>query len=244
MHRALLSFCMIALSSACVHAAPPPPAAPGVRLVEFYTSEACASCLPADIAFARLAAEADVIALGFHVAYWNYLGAADRFALPVADRRQWTYAHDWHSGQVFTPEMIIDGTISGTGDSEREIADMMRHAKALPRIGITLDKGKIVAEIPALSRSAGAAFWIATFDRQRDIAVKDGENGGHVIHEVDIVRFARRVAVLGRSPQRIAVPLSNLQAHDGLVSFVQEQEGGPIIAAGRIYLDRQRTGSP
>lgn len=244
----ILAFALLCFG-APAHAAPPAARQP-VRFVEFYTSEACASCLAADAAFARMAAETNVIALAFHVAYWDYLGWKDRFALHVADQRQWNYAHRWHSGEVFTPEMIINGTVNGIGNGKAVIANMMRQADPIPRLGLALDNGQVVLSIPALPHPAGAVIWVAMFDRSRNVEIGHGENAGHVIHEVDIVRFAAPVGTITATPVKIPVPTADLKAsasrgsYDGIVSFVQEPGYGPIAAAGRIFLSRMPKAAP
>jgi hypothetical protein len=239
--------CALVLFCTPAHAAPQPAHMHPVRFVEFYTSEACSSCLAADAAFAQLASETHVIALGFHVAYWDYLGWTDRFALHVADQRQWDYAHRWHSGEVFTPEMIINGTISGVGSNMADIRAMMRQAAPVPRIGLTLGKTHVVISIPALAHPQGAVLWIAMFSRGRDVAIGHGENAGHMIHEVDIVRFAKPVDVLAASPAAIPVPLALLQipsgprSDAGIAAFVQEPGCGPVDAAGQMFLGHTAT---
>ncbi|MGO8077573.1 DUF1223 domain-containing protein, partial [Rhizobium leguminosarum] len=45
-------------------------------VVELFTSQGCSSCPPADAAFLKLVNQGDVIALAYHVDYWNYLGIA------------------------------------------------------------------------------------------------------------------------------------------------------------------------
>ncbi len=213
-----------------------------VRFVEFYTSEACASCLAADAAFAHLAVEKHVIALGFHVGYWDYLGWKDRFALPAADQRQWDYARCWHSGEVFTPEMIINGAIKGIGNNQEKIAAMLRQATPVPRLGLAIGNGDVVVTIPALPYPAGATLWLAAFDRSRSIAIGHGENAGHVITEVNIVRFAAPVTLLMTPPRTIPVPVTVLamptgaHSYDGIAAFVQEAGCGPVAAAGQLLL--------
>ena len=49
-------------------------------VVELYTSEGCSSCPPADRWASTLKGRNDVLALAFHVNYWDKLGWPDRFA--------------------------------------------------------------------------------------------------------------------------------------------------------------------
>ena len=61
-------------------------------VVELYTSEGCSSCPRADKWLARLSKTAnddiDVLALSFHVDYWDYLGWKDRFSSAAFTSRQ------------------------------------------------------------------------------------------------------------------------------------------------------------
>ena len=50
-------------------------------IVELYTSEGCNSCPPADKWLSRLKTDPTVVALAFHVDYWDRLGWKDRFAI-------------------------------------------------------------------------------------------------------------------------------------------------------------------
>jgi len=51
-------------------------------VVELFTSQGCSSCPPADAFLAELARRDDVLALSFHVDYWNYIGWQDPFSKP------------------------------------------------------------------------------------------------------------------------------------------------------------------
>src|SRR3954469_3118061 len=57
-------------------------------VVELYTSEGCSSCPPAERWLTGLKDRAGVVALAFHVDYWDSLGWKDRFAQPRFTQRQ------------------------------------------------------------------------------------------------------------------------------------------------------------
>ncbi len=49
-------------------------------VVELFTSQGCSSCPPADAVLGALVGRGDLLALSYHVDYWNYLGWADTLA--------------------------------------------------------------------------------------------------------------------------------------------------------------------
>ncbi|MBC7663124.1 MAG: DUF1223 domain-containing protein, partial [Caulobacter sp.] len=57
-------------------------------IVELYTSEGCSSCPPAERWLSAFKGRDDVVALAFHVDYWDGLGWKDRFARPQFTQRQ------------------------------------------------------------------------------------------------------------------------------------------------------------
>ena len=52
-------------------------------VVELFSSQGCTSCPPADEFLLELAQQRNIIALGWHVDYWDYIGWKDAFAHPA-----------------------------------------------------------------------------------------------------------------------------------------------------------------
>ena len=78
-------------------------------LVELYTSQGCYSCPPADHLLGRLAEEGEVVALAFHVTYWDRLGWPDPFGTAAGTNRQYQYGRTISNGRVYTPQLVVNG---------------------------------------------------------------------------------------------------------------------------------------
>jgi hypothetical protein len=82
-------------------------------VVELFTSQGCNSCPPADTFLGELAQRPALLALAFHVDYWNYIGWTDPFARPWATARQRGYQKSLKERFVYTPQMVVDGAAQG-----------------------------------------------------------------------------------------------------------------------------------
>src|SRR5450432_3917349 len=101
-------------------------------VVELYTSQGCSSCPPADALLGEIAKRPDVLALAFHVDYWDHLGWRDPFSLPEAKVRQINYVRHFGQDWVYTPDIVIDGHVDVPGVDRQEL---LRRLVA-PRSGV------------------------------------------------------------------------------------------------------------
>src|SRR5437870_13904008 len=99
--------CMAAAAMLCCVAATN--AQPRPVVLELFTSQGCSSCPPADAYVGKLSARSDVLALAFHVDYWDELGWRDQFALAQSTQRQSVYARNLGRSSVYTPQLVVDG---------------------------------------------------------------------------------------------------------------------------------------
>ena len=120
------------LIAAALAAVPLSARADGPKVVlELFTSQGCSSCPSADNYLGELAAERDdVVALSFHVDYWDYIGWEDRFATKESTQRQRDYARALGIAYVYTPQLVIDGKSHVVGSKRHAVKSAIAVSKA------------------------------------------------------------------------------------------------------------------
>ncbi len=167
-------------------------------VVELFSSEGCSSCPPAD-AFLRTLERSQpvsgvsVLPLEFHVDYWNYLGWKDPFSKGEYSERQQRYAESLRNHQVFTPELIVQGTDVLEGADEDGATSTIRAAaqKPLARVELALDGDTVNVKVtgaPADSADDVYDVWMAVTESGLSTNVADGENRGRRLAHGPIVR--------------------------------------------------------
>jgi hypothetical protein len=224
--RELLTL-LATLTAVPVHAGPP-----GLVVVELFTSQGCSSCPPADAFLSELAAtRADVLALSFHVTYWNDLGWRDPFSLAEATARQRRYAKLLPS-EVYTPQMVIDGTSDVVGsdraDALAAIAAAAASRPAAPDLRLTRQADQAVIAVGAGAGEADLA--LVGYDGGHRTAVGRGENAGRTLAESNIVRSLVPLGSWHGAALRAVVPLPAGE-HFGVLMQISN---GRMLAAARM----------
>lgn len=192
-------------------------------LVELFTSQSCSSCPPADVLLGELAGRPDVLALSYHVTYWNRLGWRDRFSLPEATERQRRYAATLGHNQIYTPQTVIQGQRDAVGSNRAAIAAAIRAATP-GQVRLSLREAGPVVSVDAGAGEGSATFWLIGYDRQHVTPVASGENRGRTLTHSHVVRSlsplgewrGQAMGLTGTRPagERVAVLL---QAHSGAI---------------------------
>lgn len=206
---------------------PPPPARP-VVVAELFTSQGCHSCPPADRLLSQLIEATDgveVVALSFHVDYWNYLGWKDPFSDAAFSERQRQYASHLRD-RVYTPQLILNGRSSVVGSREaqvrRSLAEQGR--TALP-VGITLttpevDQQRIRIRYDLSGAAAGDRLHLALVERHLEVDVRRGENGGRTLHHDNVVRAFATVAARAGT-HTLELPRDARPENVSVIAYVQ-----------------------
>jgi hypothetical protein len=212
----------LALSAAA--AAPFAPPRPAV--VELFTSEGCSSCPPAEAVIGDLTQRADVLALSFHVSYWDSLGWRDPFALPDAVLRQQQYAKSLGHASVYTPQVILDGHADYLGSDRGAIEAAVRGVRTGVGVDMTVRGGDLVVDLGGGQCLAPSDVLLIAYLRKAVSKIGRGENAGRTLQEFNIVRSVHKVGQWNGSPQRLQVSMSSLPA-DATDAAVVVQSSGP-----------------
>ena len=202
-------------------------------VVELYTSEGCNSCPPADQWLSRLKADAPVVALAFHVDYWDRLGWKDRFASPAFTQRQAQQQRPSGARFSYTPQVMIDGADRPDWPG----AAIAARAPATVDARLVRDGNHVTATVASMPGAPArlSAYWAVT-EQGHVSAVKAGENHGATLHHDFVVRDYRPVAAWAASPEPAMLQFEldgNVDpAHARLISLVivNADTGRPVQA--------------
>jgi hypothetical protein len=241
MSRAFLPGLVAAFALA---AAPMQPETVPPVVVELFTSQGCNTCPPADEYFGELVKQPDVIALAFHVDYWNYIGWTDPFARPWASARQRDYHDSLRTRFVYTPQMVVGGAAQTVGSDEAACDALIRAAETKPdaarpslalrwredgALAVDVGEGESIPAQPA-------TLWLVGFDKQHVTKVLRGENEGRTLTDYHPVRSYRRLgAWAGWSEEFIVSAAEAKTLGDGGIAVLLQANGtGPILTAAQI----------
>jgi hypothetical protein len=214
----------------------PTPTRP-IVLVELFSSEGCSSCPPADVLLEKLTRSGgqdavETVGLEWHVDYWNDLGWADPFSKASYSDRQRQYSTWLHRSDIYTPQMIVNGTAQFVGSNEAAARDAIRQAAAHPLDRINLEwtaTGRVRVEAPALP--AGTHLLAVVTESGLVTQVEHGENAGRSLVHGPVVRS---VSEIDRSTQFAPeLPPRSPKERLQVIVFAQDSSGR-IVAAGAV----------
>ena len=184
-------------------------------VVELYTSEGCSSCPPADRWLSRLIEtpkeEIDVLALAFHVDYWDYLGWKDRFSSAAYTRRQRHLGANNLQRTIYTPEFFVNGMEArGAGNILKKIQQSNQQQAALElQLTVSRDNTELVLELhSSADRDTTGQIHHRYLVYENDLStdVKRGENSGETLQHQQVVRYMSRAQNLRlNNRHRIAI---------------------------------------
>lgn len=215
--------------------------------LELFTSEGCSSCPPADKLLADLDRNqsitgANLIVLSEHVDYWNRQGWSDPFSSHAFTARQEMYASRLGVSEIYTPQLVVDGTRSVVGSNwpkvENAVNDSLRDSKiplsvAAARNNAEGQKNNAIVHVTigaAPAEPRARVYLVLARDRAQS-QVSRGENAGRSLSHVAVAYSLKEIAAAGPKPNsEITLPVS-LLLNSRIIVFVQASTGKIIGVA-------------
>lgn len=224
-------------------------AKPLIGVVELFTSQGCSSCPPADAALQQFIDRDDVLALAFHVDYWDYLGWKDTLASPENTERQYAYAKTFKSRTVYTPQAVINGREHLNGARGNIIAaklgtyDGQGQGMTVP-VNLSLEGSRIRVNVAAgdVPDSRDVKIVLVYYRDSSTIDIKRGENKGRKITYRNTVTNAQVLGMWDGQQMEIEIPKDEIEAQDanGCAIMLQatSSSGTPGAILGAAILPR------
>lgn len=186
--------------------------------------------------------------MAFHVDYWNYLGWKDPFSDSRYSNRQRRYAQVTHSGRIYTPQMIVNGTQAFVGSDRRRgtsaINSALKQSRSHDGVNVILkpraklDSGKVVVEFKVSKAPGQSVLHVTLVEREITQHIRSGENSGRTLKHENVVRAFETIefskAVNGQV--ELSVPSSVVIKNASIIGYVQNPKTMLIIGATGIDL--------
>ncbi|MFI5408126.1 DUF1223 domain-containing protein [Kaistia sp. UC242_56] len=236
----LAALCLLAVPALAAKAQGPTKVS---AVLELFTSQGCASCPPADEMLEDFAKRQDIVALSLPVDYWDYLGWKDTLASHEFTDRQKAYANARGDRQIYTPQMIVNGTSHVVG-SDRAAIDAALETKPPLAVPVSMDMVGDAIRVKigetadsTIPRERKATIWLALYKRQVAVPIRKGENQDRTLSYYNVVTRLRPIAMWRGEPVDVDLPMSEYhQANaDGCAILLQAEtangEPGEILGA-------------
>jgi hypothetical protein len=186
-------------------------------VIELFTSQGCSSCPAADRLLGELAADPSLVPISVPIDYWDYLGWKDTLADPRNTARQKAYAHVRGDGQVYTPQVVVNGSLHALGSDKSAIElaiakSRKTGAMSLPSVALAVADGRLHAAVPEVADvRAAAEVWLLGLTKGATISIGRGENKGRTVTYTNVVRRWIKLGDWNGKASSWSVPLQTIK---------------------------------
>lgn len=179
-----------------------------------------------------------VVALAYHVDYWDYLGWKDTLGNAANSQRQYDYAKSRGDMDVYTPQVIVNGRTQVIGSDRQAVRDAIAAARNTPlpvALGVTDGDMDISVTIGAGAPVREATLWMMGVLPVQNIKVMRGENAGRNIAYYRTVRTAMPAGMWSGSATTVKLPKDGLLANGAkaCVAILQLGKVGPVLGVAQ-----------
>jgi len=181
--------------------------------------------------------------LSEHVDYWNRLGWTDPFSSALFTHRQQDYVARLHLEDAYTPQLVVDGQKEMVGSDEHAIRDAILKAETQPKVAIEVKTQRAGTaadlEVEAHGAGRGAGVYIALAEDYAQSRVTRGENAGHNLSHVAVVRsllLAGKTDQRGAFAKHLTMPLNDPNTRTWRVVVFLQDSDSKILGANETRL--------
>jgi hypothetical protein len=139
---------------------------------------------------------------------------------------------------VYTPQMVIDGTTHYVGSNKSAVRAAIKRAQAATptrwvSMSLSSDDKEFIIEAAGQDNLPEGTVWLISIAPQISVKIDRGENAGREITYYNVVRKLVPAGMWKGEALVLRLPRSSLLAPDckGCVALLQTGNVGPIIAA-------------
>jgi hypothetical protein len=201
-------------------------------VIELFTSQGCSSCPPADKLLGQLATDPSLIAVSLPIDYWDYLGWKDTLADPRNSDRQRAYSHARGDREVYTPQVVVNGSVHALGSDRDAIQDAIALTRknamtlSLP-VSMAVTGGHVLVTLPDGAEGHSADVWLCGLTKAITVAVGRGENRGKTITYYNVVRRWLKLGMWTGKGENWNVPIQDFDG-DGVDEAALMVQSGTI----------------
>ncbi len=196
-------------------------------VVELFTSQGCSSCPPADTLLRELARREGVVALGYHIDYWDRLGWKDPLSNPASTDRQRAYTRQLTGGRIYTPQIVVDGTREMIGSDRDAVLGALRAAR--PEAAAAVDFAADRRAVTVGPGNGNGKVLLVRFAQHRITRVGGGENARRVLEDANGVESLTILGTWTGAP--LDFTIDPPAPGEGIAVLVQAADGEILGAA-------------
>ena len=205
-------------------------------VVELFTSQGCSSCPPADALLGELARRPGIIALAYHVDYWDDQGWKDRYSMPEATQRQQGYVKRLARSGPFTPQVVVSGDTSLVGSNRAAVERAIAGDRDTLAVGLSKSGSNLQIEFTEAWREPMDVYFV-TYLAAATSKIERGENAHRTLKHFNVVRSFKRLGAWNGKPQRMTVPLAAVPRDASAAAVIlQRKNQGAVAGAATLVL--------
>ncbi len=216
---------------------------PPITVLELFTSQGCSSCPPADELLSKVQKREHVIALSYHVDYWNYIGWKDPFSQEAFSNKQRKYSQKFNSSSIYTPQVVVNGREHFVGSDASKMNSKLDFygnilAENIVKISEVNKKEDVISfQYDVEGDLKGKSIRIVLVIKERTTKIGRGENRNRTLKNANIV-VSEKVMSLNASRENHSIAIPNLvnEQDDLKLIAIVENENLDIVGAKEIDL--------